>query len=303
MKALTQIFLVLAFILVVCLVVLQIGIQGNREIYAAAADAEEAALANDENNLNEALARTNVAESELAKVSADVALNDARYNTEVSVVAEWKSSLTQIDKQIDSVLNAQNTVISELAGDTVIAAFKDAQVKLSKRAADLISNRDNLDMRVTDALVRVQEARANQAVAYESFRAKELASFLMQEQLSARQEELARYRYLSPSLQKEVGDNGGAVSNARVSRVISPTSIEMSRGAEQGVELYQYFNLVRQGRVISQLRVTSLSNHSAIAVVDNSAAGNGVVPMVGDTLVRRQFGSAGAIRHTSMGGR
>lgn len=273
--------------LVLCLVLSQyvwIALAGNvqwREKYEWEVNArhrDKAALEDAYANL---LAQRATNAERTSQNSAEV----AALNATKQALEAWKleANLAAADAQraADDLLAAVQpfSVISRGYDQDVVQKLQGTVEQLSERKSNLFRQRG-------EALLNVAQAQNTYAEKNEQFRRLEYHHFLLQEEHERRMDTQARYRWLRPDIQKDLGDNGPVIF-AGVNWAVG-NSLQLNKGKRDGVELYQKYTIMRNGSTIAVVNVVEVQNETCECVIEDLVS-TSVRPQKGDEAVTRLF--------------
>jgi hypothetical protein len=216
----------------------------------------------------------------------------AQKTTEVAALNATKQALETWKLEAERVRDEANRIADELIAATqpfdgisdgynreVVEQLQGTLQTLSDRKSAVFQDRG-------EALLRVAQAHNTYAERAEHYRRIEYQQFLLQEELEARLDTKARYRWLRPDIQKELGDNGPVIF-ANVNWATGNT-LQINRGRRHGVELYQKYTIMRAGSTIAVVNIVDIQNETAEAVIVDLVSRN-VTPQPGDEAVTRLF--------------
>lgn len=231
------------------------------------------------------------ARSDLAAVKAANQQDEADRRVEVSrltankhALESWRTEarLAQADAE------ARATELVESIGtfqgirsgyDQVVSGLQEAVGERAKDKEDLFERRGTL-------LADVAYAHDEYAELHEAYVRVEFQHFLLQEELERRLDTKARYRWLRPDLQADLGENGPVIF-ASV-HWVADMSVQLDKGRRDGVELHQKYTITRNGTTIAVVDVVELQNETCeCAIVD--LVNSKVMPKSGDDAVTRLF--------------
>jgi hypothetical protein len=281
----TKIFVILN--LVVCLILSQyvwVSLAGNvqwREKY----ENERDALQRDKNSLegayNELLATRAANEHSASQASAEIAALNATKQT----LETWK---LEAEKSAADAKVAADNLKAAVEPYNQISSDYNTQVvlKLQSTVGDLVTRKKKVFQDRGDMLLQVAENHNEYAQRHEEYRRVEQNHFLLSEDLEQRYDRLARYRWLRPDLQRELGDNGPVIFGQV--QWVTGNSLQINKGRRHGVELHQKFTIMRNGTTIAVVDVVEVQNQTAeCVIVDQVKAGVG--PKKGDQSITRLF--------------
>lgn len=230
---------------------------------------------------NELLSVREINKNQISKLELELA---ARNATKQDLTA-WKSSaeLSAADAKarVTELLDvtAPFVSISSSYKADVVDKLQESVGVLADRKAELMEIR-------SERLRDVAEVQDNYATQAEEYRRVEFRQFLMQEELEHRLDTKARYRWLRPDIQSELGDNGPVIF-ANVQWVVG-NSLQLDKGRRNGVELHQKYTISRGGSTVAIVDVVEVQNETCecimIDIVNASKA-----PKAGDEGRTRLF--------------
>ncbi len=273
--------------LVLCLVLSQfvwISLAGNvqwREKY----EIERAARHGDKNMLEQAYDELLAVRAANQQRTSENSIELASLSATRQALEAWRLEAELAARDAEAVANefevaiAPNNDIQRDFEQQVIRGLEQNAQQLANRKADLLRERG-------DELYRVAQAHNTYAEKSESFRRLEHLHFLQSEELERRLDTQARYRWLRPDVQKELGDNGPTIF-AQVSWA-DGGSLQLNKGRRDGVQRHQKFTITRNGRTIAVVDVLDVQNETCECVVIDLVSPD-VKPMAGDEAVTRLF--------------
>lgn len=281
----TKIFVILN--LVVCLVLSQyvwISLAGNvqwREAYENERDArhrDKSLLSDAYNELLAARASSRDASSqsraELSGLSAALQTLEAWQSSEQDAAAAAGAAHEDLMAAVGPFDDISNEYTEDLAG------------RLEEVARQLDGHKNRVLTDRGQRLLDVARGRNDYARHHEAYRELEFQHFLLQEELEDRRDLKARYRWLRPDIQRELGDNGPVVMGT-VDWAVG-NSIQINKGRRDGVELYQKYTIRRGGNTIGVVNIVEVQNETAEAVILD-LVDEGVKPREGDEALTRLF--------------
>ncbi len=273
--------------LVVCLILSQyvwISLAGNvqwREKFEFERDARHRDKDRLEQAYNDLLAaraanqeRTSQNSAELAALNAtkqglEAWRDDAKTSAEDA--ERMANELTAAVQPFDEIQSQYNTEVVERLQETV--------GQLTSRKAGLYSNRgENLEKLANQQTEYAQKA--------EDYRRVEFQMFLLQEELESRLDLKARYRWLRPDIQADLGDNGPVIF-AKINWAVG-NSVQLDKGRRDGVELHQKYTITRNGVTIAVVDVVEVQNETCECIVTDLINKN-AKPSAGDEAITRLF--------------
>lgn len=273
--------------LVLCLVLSQfvwIALSGNvqwRDRY----EVERDALHRDKDKLekayNDLVAVREKNRNDLSQNTAEAAaLNATRQALEA-----WKieSELARTDAE-----NAANDLLKAIEPFREISQSYDRDVvaRLQATVESLTERKGQIFAQRSEQLLKVAQAHNLYAERHEQYRQLEFQQFLMQEELEHRLDLKARYRWLRPDIQAEIGDNGPVIF-ASV-KWVQGNSLQLNKGRRDGVELRQKYTITRNGVTVAVADVVEVQNETCECVIID-LVGRGVAPAAGDEAVTKLF--------------
>jgi hypothetical protein len=174
---------------------------------------------------------------------------------------------------------SQNSQIYNLYTTQVVERLQDNLAERATRKAELAGTRG-------EQLVDVATAHDNYAGTNENYRRLEHHHFLLQEEHERRMDQQARYRWLRPDIQKDLGDNGPVIY-AEVSWA-AQDSLQLNKGMRHGVQRHQKFTISRGGSTIAVVDVVDVQNETCECVITD-LVNKQVKPRAGDEAVTRLF--------------
>jgi hypothetical protein len=158
--------------------------------------------------------------------------------------------------------------------------------RLQQNLAGLAQSKAEMQRRRGDQLLAVAQAHDDYAGKSENYRKLEHHGFLLSEELERRIDQQARYRWLRPDIQKELGDNGPVIF-AEVSWSLAD-NLQLNKGKRDGVQRHQKFTISRGGSTIAVVDVVDVQNETCECVVIDLVNPK-VMPKAGDDAVTRLF--------------
>ncbi|MCC7507939.1 MAG: hypothetical protein IT464_01025 [Planctomycetes bacterium] len=285
MHILTKILIIVN--LVLCLVLSQyvwIALAGNaqwREKYEFERQARHADKNQLETAYNKLLAQRATNQERTGQNSAEV----AALNATKQALEAWKLEATlaasDAERTANDLLAATQPFsdISKKYDTDVVQKLQSTVEQLSDRKATLFQQRG-------DALLNVAQAQNTYAEKNEQFRRLEYHHFLLQEEHERRMDTQARYRWLRPDIQKELGDNGPVIF-AEVLWAVG-NSLQLNKGRRDGVELHQKYTIMRNGSTIAVVDVVEVQNETCECIIEDLVS-SAVKPQKGDEGITRLF--------------
>ncbi|MBX3459176.1 MAG: hypothetical protein KF696_04290 [Planctomycetes bacterium] len=273
--------------LVLCLILSQyvwVALAGNvqwREKYEFEVNARH----QDKAALEDAYARLLAQRATNAERTSQNSAEVAALNATKQALEAWKleANLAAADAQraADDLLAATQpfTPISRGYDQDVVQKLQGTVEQLSDRKSALFRQRG-------EALWSVAQAQNVYAEKNEQFRRVEYHHFLLQEEHERRMDTQARYRWLRPDIQKDLGDNGPVIF-ANVNWAVG-NSLQLNKGKRDGVELYQKYTIMRNGSTIAVVNVVEVQNETCECLIEDLVS-NSVRPQKGDEAVTRLF--------------
>jgi vacuolar-type H+-ATPase subunit I/STV1 len=260
----TKVFVILN--LVVCLILSQyvwVSMAGNvqwREKYQNERDARH----QDKNALemayNELLAQRSANSQSTSQNSAEV----AALNATKQALEAWKLEAEQT--RDDARIAADNLKTAVEPFQKISTDYNEQVVdKLQRTVGELTDRKKAVFEDRGDKLLKVAQRHDDYATKHEGYRRLETYLFLESEELENRLDRLARYRWLRPDLQRDLGDNGPVIF-ATV-QWVTGNSLQINRGRRDGVELHQKFTIMRGGTTIAVVDVVEVQNETAECVI------------------------------------
>jgi hypothetical protein len=252
-----------------------------REKYENERDARHRDKASLEQAYNELLAQRAANQQSMAQNSAEV----AALNATKQALEAWKAEAEQT--RDDARLAADTLKQSVEPFQRISQEYKDQVVdKLQRTVGELTDRKNTVFQDRGDKLLKVAQRHNDYAVKHENYRRIENYLFLEQEELEDRMDRLARYRWLRPDLQRELGDTGPVIF-ASV-QWVTGNSLQINKGRRDGVELHQKFTITRNGTTIAVADVVEVQNETAECVLVDLVRPN-VKPQAKDEAVTRLF--------------
>ncbi len=169
--------------------------------------------------------------------------------------------------------------ISQSYDRDVVARLQATVESLTERKSQIFAQR-------SEQLLKVANAHNLYAERHEQYRQLEFQQYLMQEELENRLDVKARYRWLRPDIQAEIGDNGPVIF-AKVDWVTG-NSLQLNKGRRDGVELRQKYTITRNGVTIAVVDVVEVQNESCECVIID-LVNRSAQPSKGDEAVTKMF--------------
>jgi hypothetical protein len=234
-----------------------------------------------EDAYNELLAVRETNKNQVSRLEIELA---ARNATKQALEA-W---MTRAALSADDAEKTVNGLIEDTAPFTQISAsYKESVVdSLQSVVGDLTTRKSDLLMQRGERLEAVAIAQDKYAEQAEEYRRVEFQQFLMQEELEHRLDTKARYRWLRPDIQRELGDNGPVIF-ANVQWVVG-NSLQLDRGRRNGVELHQKYTISRGGSTVAIVDVVEVQNETCECIVVDLVNG-ATMPKAGDEGRTRLF--------------
>lgn len=285
MHTVTKVFVILN--LVVCLILSQyvwVSLAGNvqwREKY----ENEHNARQNDKSSLetayNDLLATRASNEHSTSQASAEIAALNATKQT----LEAWK---LEAEKSAADAKDAANKLTQAVAPFDQITNDYNSQVveKLQSTVGELTARKATVFQDRGDKLLQVANRHNEYAQRHEEYRRIETYHFLLSEELEDRYDRLARYRWLRPDLQRELGDNGPVIFGQV--QWVTGNSLQINKGRRDGVELHQKFTIMRNGTTIAVVDVVEVQNETAECVIVDLVKSS-TKPGVNDQAITRMF--------------
>ena len=285
MHIVTKVFVILN--LVVCLILSQyvwVSMAGNvqwREKYQNERDARH----KDKNALemayNELLAQRSANSQSTSQNSAEV----AALNATKQALEAWKLEAEQT--RDDARIAADNLKTAVEPFQKISTDYNEQVVdKLQRTVGELTDRKKVVFEDRGDKLLKVAQRHVDYATKHEGYRRLETYLFLESEELENRLDRLARYRWLRPDLQRDLGDNGPVIF-ATV-QWVTGNSLQINRGRRDGVELHQKFTIMRGGTTIAVVDVVEVQNETAECVIVDLVKSS-AKPSAKDEAITRLF--------------
>jgi hypothetical protein len=273
--------------LVFCLILSQyvwVSLAGNvqwRERYENERDQRHRDKSKLEEAYNELLALRASNQQSASQNSAEyVGLNATKQTLET-----WKLEAEKTAE--DARQAADNLKVAVQPFDSISKDYNEQVVeKLQSTVGQLTQRKAEVFRERGQNLQDVAERHNEYAQRHEEFRRIETYHFNMAEELEDRVDRLARYRWLRPDLQRDLGDNGPVIF-ADVNWVTGNV-LQINKGRRDGVELHQKYTIMRAGSTIAVVDVVEVQNESAECVIVDLIR-TSVKPTSGDQAVTRLF--------------
>lgn len=285
MHIVTKIFIVLN--LVVCLILSQyvwVSLAGNvqwREKYENERDARH----RDKDHLSDAYNELLAARADNQKTTAQNSAELSGLNATKQALEAWSSDAEQSAE--DAKRSADDLKAAVAPFDGIMEGYKDDVVdKLQAMVEDLTERKGVVFNDRGERLLDVARSHNDYALRAEEYRELEFHHFLLQEELEHRYDVKARYRWLRPDIQRELGDNGPVIIGD-VQWVVG-NSLQIDKGRRDGVELHQKFTIRRNGVTVAVVDVVEVQNETAEAIVVDLVRSNDK-PKAGDEAITRLF--------------
>ena len=206
-------------------------------------------------------------------------------NARKAVLESWKTDSTaaraDVEQRATELAEAVKDfpLISRTYDEEVVNVLQAAVKERTDRKRELFNERGTL-------LRDVAENHSTYAGMQEDYVRLEFQQFVLQEELERRLDTKARYRYLRPDLQADLGDNGPVI----FARVVwaTGTSIQLNKGRRDGVELYQKFTITRNGVTIAVVNVVEVQNETCECLIED-VPNKQALPKENDEAVTRLF--------------
>lgn len=206
-------------------------------------------------------------------------------NARKAVLESWKTDSTvarqDVEQRSKELAEAVKDfpVISRAYDDEVITVLQNSVKERTDRKREFFEQRGAL-------LREVAESHSLYAGMQEDYVRLEFQQYVLQEELERRLDIKARYRYLRPDLQADLGDNGPVIFG----RVVwsTRTSLQLNKGRRDGVELYQKFTITRNGVTVAVVNVVEVQNETCECLIEDMP-NKQVAPAEGDEAVTRLF--------------
>ncbi|MCA8915554.1 MAG: hypothetical protein KDB90_09090 [Planctomycetes bacterium] len=285
MHTVTKVFVIIN--LVVCLILSQyvwVSMAGNvqwREKYQNERDARHRDKASLEQAYNQLLAQRAANQQSMAQNSAEV----AALNATKQALEAWKLEAEQTRDDARTAADNLKTAVEPFAR---ISQDYNEQVvdKLQRTVGELTDRKSQVFTDRGDKLLKVAQRHNDYAMKHEDYRRIETYLFLESEELEDRLDRLARYRWLRPDLQRDLGDNGPVIF-ASV-QWVTGNSLQINKGRRDGVELHQKFTIMRGGSTIAVVDVVEVQNETAECVIVDLVKSS-VKPTAKDEALTRLF--------------
>lgn len=285
MHTVTKVFVIIN--LVVCLILSQyvwISLAGNvqwREKYALERDQRHRDKAELENAVNRLLAVRAANQDRGSQASAEVAALNATKQALEAWLAEAEQTRDEARRNADNLLAAVEPFdkISRDYNTQVVEKLQSTVGELTRRKEEVFRDRG-------DQLLRVAQRHNDYAQRHEEYRRVEEYMFHVNVELEDRLDRLARYRWLRPDLQSDLGDNGPVIFGEV--DWVTGNSIQINKGARDGVELHQKFTIMRNGTTVAVVDVVEVQNETAECVIVDLVK-PGTKPQKGDQSITRLF--------------
>ncbi len=206
-------------------------------------------------------------------------------NARKAVLESWKTDSARAKADVEErAAELQKAVadfplISRNYDEEVVNVLQAAVKERTDRKRELFNERGNL-------LREVAENHSSYAGFQEDYTRLEFQQFIMQEELERRLDTKARYRYLRPDLQADLGDNGPVIFGRVVWSTAS--SLQLNKGRRDGVELYQKFTITRNGVTIAVVNVVEVQNETCECLIED-VTNKQAMPKENDEAVTRLF--------------
>jgi hypothetical protein len=230
--------------------------------------------------------------AELASVRATGREDATRHSESIASINATKMSLqawlqeAEQSRQ-DAERNANDLIAATGDFNRIVTDYNSHIVDSLQRAVtDLSERRSRLYQDRGNELRRVAQAYNTYAEKNEQFRRLEYHLFLLQEEYERRADTQARYRWLRPDIQRDLGDSGPVIF-AEVTWAHG-RSLQINKGRRDGVQLHQKYTIMRNGSTIAVVDVVDVQNETAECIVTDLVAA-GMEPRQGDEAVTRLF--------------
>ncbi|MBZ0136087.1 MAG: hypothetical protein K8I27_06920 [Planctomycetes bacterium] len=285
MHTVTKVFVIIN--LVVCLILSQyvwVSLAGNvqwREKYALERDQRHRDKNELERAVNDLLAARALNQERASQGSTEVAALNATKQALEAWLAEAEQTRDEAKRNADNLKVAVSPFekISRDYEQQVVRKLQDTVGELTRRKEEVFRDRG-------DQLLSVAQRHNDYAQRHEDYRRVEEYLFHVNVELDDRLDRLARYRWLRPDLQSDLGDNGPVIFGEV--QWITGNSLQISKGARDGVELHQKFTIQRNGTTIAIVDVVEVQNETAECVIIDLVK-PGVKPVAGDQSITRLF--------------
>ena len=285
MHTVTKVFVIIN--LVVCLILSQyvwISLAGNvqwREKYSLERDQRHRDKNALEQAVNELLAERAANQKRGSQASAEVAALNATKQALEAWLAEAEQTRDEAKRNADNLKVAVEPFdqISRDYDEDVVRKLQETVGQLTTRKGDVFRDRG-------DQLQNVAQRHNDYAQRHEEYRRVEEYLFHVNVELDDRLDRLARYRWLRPDLQSDLGDTGPVIFGEV--EWVTGNSLQINKGARDGVELHQKFTIMRNGTTVAVVDVVEVQNESAECVIIDLVK-PGVKPASGDQSITRLF--------------
>lgn len=285
MHTVTKVFVIIN--LVVCLILSQyvwVSLAGNvqwREKYALERDQRHRDKNELERAVNDLLAARALNQERASQGSTEVAALNATKQALEAWLAEAEQTRDEAKRNADNLKVAVSPFekISRDYEQQVVRKLQDTVGELTGRKEEVFRDRG-------DQLLRVAQRHNDYAQRHEEYRRVEEYLFHVNVELDDRLDRLARYRWLRPDLQSDLGDNGPVIFGAV--QWVTGNSLQINKGARDGVELHQKFTIQRNGTTIAIVDVVEVQNETAECVIIDLVR-PGAKPVAGDQSITRLF--------------
>lgn len=285
MHTVTKVFVIIN--LVVCLILSQyvwVSLAGNvqwREKYSLERDQRHRDKAALERVVNELLAERAANQKRASQSSAEV----AALNATKQALEAWLAEAVQT--RDEAKRNADNLKVAVEPFDKISRDYNSQVVeKLQNTVGELTRRKEEVFRDRGDQLLRVAQRHNDYAQRHEEYRRVEEYMFHVNVELDDRLDRLARYRWLRPDLQSDLGDNGPVIFGSV--DWVTGNSLQINKGARDGVELHQKFTIMRNGTTIAVVDVVEVQNETAECVIIDLVK-PGKKPQNGDQSITRLF--------------
>lgn len=287
MKLMTVIFVILTAIASALLALQIMASNANHQKFEVRASLEASAVGMDRRLSLDALNAVRAMQREGDQKLLDANLQLAEATAEARSVKQFAVLSNESAAEAEDVAGKLGKALSD-AQSGVAESYQSLLDAVSKLVSNRLEEKDRLAGEVEASM----KENVAQRMAYASERAKyvtlENRLYMLQKDYENRSNQLYRYRYLRPDIQERLSDNGTFVAGQLLSG--DRDSVKMNRGSDDGVELYQKFNITRNGEVIATANVVNVSNRSAeLEVTDLPRSDWGVYPRAGDDIAPRRF--------------
>ncbi len=194
---------------------------------------------------------------------------------------EAKQSMEDAQKKADELVKSTEPF------EDISNGYKDQVVeKLLSTLKDRSETKNTLFEDRATRMDKVATKHDQYAKAHEHYLTLEFQQFLLQEQHERRLDRKARYRWLRPDIQAELGENGPVIF-ANVDWAVGK-SLQLNRGRRHGVELHQKYTIMRNGVTVAVVDVVEVQNTTCECLVVDLVNAK-ALPKAGDDAITRLF--------------